>query len=147
MTSLDANGLDDAPTFEPRTTLDPWLLLEHELALVILEKALARLELERAARNDAEFVRQARRLLVPGEGPATDAELERWGLSRSTLKTRIYTMRQRLDSLICLELGVTPEDDDARERELAWLAYALALKEEQPCPKSKALPPRRPNEP
>lgn len=141
VTSLDA-ATDDASAFEPRTSLDPWLLLERDIALDVLERALTRLELERAARGEAEFVRQARQALVPGEGAMTYAELEeRWGLSRGTLKVRIYSMRRRLDALICMELGVPPDDDAARDRELAWLAQALALKEEQPCPKSKSLPP------
>lgn len=144
VTSLDACATDAAPGYEPRTALDPWLLLEHDLALGILERALARLEVERAALGQAEFVRQARHLLIPGEGETTYAGLEeRWGLSSGTLKVRIHTMRQRLDTLICLELGVAPNDEDARDRELAWLAQAIALKEEQPCPKSKSLPPPR----
>ena len=144
--SLDANAPDDTRPCEPQTVLDPWLLLEHEMAVAVVASALAKLEAEREARGDAEFVREARQLLVRGESEVTHAELaERWGLSPGTLKVRLYTMRQRLGTLICLELGVPPDDDPARERELAWLVYALALKEEQPCPKSKSLARRRPN--
>lgn len=144
LANMETGDGDEPTTWEPRTALDPWLQLEHELALAILERALAKLELEHAARGGAEFVREVRPLLVPGEGKGTYAALEqRWGLSSGTLKVRLHTMRRRLGTLICLELGVPPEDDPnddgPRERELAWLFQASSLKEEQPCPKAKAL--------
>jgi DNA-directed RNA polymerase specialized sigma24 family protein len=150
LTSLDASATDEpttTTTLEPRTALDPWLLLERELAREILVRAFARLALERehAARGGAEFVRQAHVLIWGTQSAEGYAELEeRWGLSAGTLKVRLYSMRRRLDALICLELGVPPGDNAARERALAWFFWAIALKEEQPCPKAKALPPQRP---
>ena len=149
--SLDASPVQDAPTLQPRTLLDPGLLLEHELALRILEVALASLEREHAGRGTGELVRQAHELGLLSKdrdkGAETNARLEeRWGLTPGSLKVRIYTMRERLGTLICLELGVPPEDEHARKRELAWLFQAIALKEEQPNPKSKALHSQRPSE-
>ncbi len=74
------------------------------------------------------------------EDAGTNAELEQlWGLTPGSLKVRIYTMRERLETLICLELGVPPDDEPARKRELAWLFQAIARKEEQPNAKAKAL--------
>jgi hypothetical protein len=144
LSSLDALPCEQRVGLEPRTTLDPLLMLEHELALGILERAIAKLEREYAPRLDPEFLRAARPLLTPGEIDETYAALElRWGLSSGTLKVRIYTMRRRLGVLICNELDNPPGDEAARQRELAWFTWAIALKEEPWCPKSKALPLKR----
>ena len=150
--SLDASLGEDAWAQQPRTALDPCLLLEQELALKILEVALANLEAEHALRGTAEIVRQAYDLGLLSkdrdENVGTNAELEQlWGLTPGSLKVRIYTMRERLDTLICLELGVPPDDASARKRELAWLYQAIALKEEQPSAKVKALRSRSLTEP
>lgn len=148
VTSLETSATDGVTlTFEPRTALDPWLFLERDLARGILDRSFTKLELERAhgSRGGAEFVRQARLLIWGIEDAANYAELEeRWDLTPGTLKVRLYSMRRRLETLICFELGVAPGDEKARERELAWFFEALALKEEQPCPKAKALPRRSP---
>ena len=142
--SLDASPTEDASALQPRTALDPWLLLEHELAVKILEEALAGLERERERLGTADLVRQAYELGLLSkerdEDVGTNAELEqRWGMKPGSLKVQIYTMRARLDTLICLELGVPPEDECARKREVAWLFQAIALKEEQPSAKAKAV--------
>lgn len=142
--SLDAIPADEASGLQPRTALDPWLLLEHELASRILEVALASLEREREYLGTAGLVRRAYDLGLLSkdrdEDVGSNAELEeRWGLKDGSLKVQIYVMRRRLDTLICLELGVPPEDEPARKRELAWLFQAIALTEEQPNAKAKAL--------
>jgi DNA-directed RNA polymerase specialized sigma24 family protein len=139
--SLDGAGVEARAEMEPRSTLDPLRLLDRKRALALLDRAHAQLEREYAARDAAEFARHARLLLVPGEGDGTYAELEeRWGIGRGTLKVRLYSMRRRLGTLVCLELGVSPDDDEAVERALGELYEAIAVKEDQPCPKSKAPP-------
>jgi hypothetical protein len=140
LSSLDALPCEQRVALEPRTTLDPLSMLEHDLALGILERAFAKLTREYAPRLDPEFLRAARPLLIPGEIDETYAALElSWGLSSGTLKVRIYTMRRRLGVLICNELAIPPGDAAARKRELAWFASALALKEEPWCAKSNAV--------
>jgi DNA-directed RNA polymerase specialized sigma24 family protein len=140
-TSLDGMGVEERGQLEPRSALDPFRVLERNRQLDRIDRVFARLEREYADRDDAEFARNARRLLVPGEAEATYAELEkRWGMSTATLKVRLYSMRQRLQTLFCQELGIAPNDEEALDRELALLYAALAVKEAPPCAKSKALP-------
>lgn len=144
--SLDGAGVDVCSQLEPCSTLDPECLLRREQGLRLLKRALEQLEREYETRGNAEFARHARPLLLSGEGETTYAELEeRWGLRPGTLKVRLYSMRRRLGKLICLELGVPPDDDDAVDRAVTSLYEAIAVKEDQPCPKSKA--PRGPISP
>jgi hypothetical protein len=114
---------------EPRTTLDPLQLLERDLALAILERALGRLAAEYRARGGGAFFARAAHLLVPHEADARYAELERrWGLSQRTLKVRVKTMRARLARLVCDELGISPRAAHDEAEQLAWLFRALAAK-------------------
>jgi len=141
--SLESIGTEGCGELEPRSTLDPCRSLERNRALDRLDRVFARLEQEYARRGDAAFARDARRLLIPGEAEATYIELEeRWGMSPGTLKVRIYSMRQRFRTLLCEDLGVPPDDPDPSDPALALLYSDLAQKEEQPCPKEKALPAR-----
>jgi len=123
---IDALAVEARLRLEPKTTLGPLRQFERDLALGVLERALERLAGEYAARGRAAYFARAVRLIVPGEGDSSYAELEkRWGLPRDTLKARIKRMRERLAHLVGCELGVSDSDRAAQDASLAWLFQAL----------------------
>jgi len=125
---IDAVTAEARWRLEPKTTLDPLRLFERDLAHGVLERALARLAGEYAARDQGAFFAHAVRLIVPGEADAGYAELEgRWGLLPQTLKVRVNTMRRRFAQLVGRELGVPDGDREAAEAQLVWLFQALDL--------------------
>lgn len=125
---IDGVAAEARLRYEPKTTLDPLRLFERDLALGVLERAMARLASERAGGDKGEFFERAVRLVVPGEAEAGYAELEqRWGLSSNTLKVRINTLRRRLAQLVCRELGLPEDDPEVADAKLVWLFQALDL--------------------
>jgi hypothetical protein len=120
---------------EPKTLRDPLRLFERDLALGVLERSLVKLASEYASRDSAAFFERAVRMVIPGEGEAGYAELERrWGLSTDTLKVRMNTMRRRLARLVSRELGVPDGDAEAADAKLTWLFQAFELMESVPEP-------------
>jgi DNA-directed RNA polymerase specialized sigma24 family protein len=123
---IDAAPAEARLRLEPQTSLDPLQLLERDLALAILERALACLAAEYRARGEGPFFERAACLLVPGEGSAPYSELERhWGLSEQTLKVRVNTMRNRFGKLVRRELGISPGEARTERDQLVWLFQAL----------------------
>ena len=127
--SLDASDAEQrfGPQLaDPRT---PEAEFERRWALLVLDRALARLAAEQQRAGKTRELDELRPFLVAGEEGAPYAQIaERLGRSEGAVKVAVHRLRRRYGELLREEVAGTLADPQAVEEEIAALMAALAAR-------------------
>lgn len=121
--SLDADEAEQRFAREPADPRSPETFFERKWALAVLERALAKLAAEQAAKGRTEVFARLRPFLVASEEGATLAEL---ALSPEAARVAVHRLRRRLRELVLAEISETVARPSEVEDELARLFRAVA---------------------
>lgn len=124
--SLEPEGAESRFRLEPADDRTPERLFERRWALILLERALERLEVEHRG-TPREPLYLAARHELGGEGaPASNAELARaLGMTEGAVKTAVHRMRRRYGEILREEIAETTSDPADVEDEIRYLFEAL----------------------
>jgi RNA polymerase sigma-70 factor (ECF subfamily) len=125
---LALHGEDGEPRYErePMDSVTPEVLFEKAWVRALLDRALARLEVE--ADGDLRGGRFARlRSFLTGDGPeATYADLAaEWGVGESAVRVAVHRLRRRFGALLREEVARTVDEGDV-EGEIRYLLAVAA---------------------
>jgi RNA polymerase sigma factor (sigma-70 family) len=125
--SLDAGDAESRFGPEPADPRTPEAEFERRWALLVLERALARLSTEQEHAGKARELEALRPFLVAGEEGAPYAEIAaRLGRSEGAVKVAVHRLRRRYGELLREEVAGTLADPREVADELAALMAALA---------------------
>jgi RNA polymerase sigma-70 factor (ECF subfamily) len=125
--SLDAARAEERYQLEPADTLDPQKIFERRWALTVLERVLARLEVEYAEAGKQERFAQLQHLLLQEGDSGSYAEVGRQlGMSEGAVKMAVLRLRQRSRELFRAEIAHTVGSEDEIEDEVRHLFAAIA---------------------
>jgi len=113
---------------EPRTELTPERQFDHQWAIVLLDRVLARLAQEHESQGKrAQFDALRPFLVGDTDGGGYRAAAERLGTSEGALKVAIHRMRRRFKTALLDEIAETVSSPDEVDAELRHLFASLQL--------------------
>jgi RNA polymerase sigma-70 factor (ECF subfamily) len=125
--SLDAEEAEQRYAREPADPRSPETFFERKWALAVLERALAELAAEQAAKGRADVLARLWPFLVASEEGATLAEAaQELALSPEAARVAVHRLRRRLRELVLAEISETVARPAEVEDELARLFRAVA---------------------
>jgi RNA polymerase sigma-70 factor (ECF subfamily) len=124
--SLSVKGAEERYRREPSHDLTPDQAFERRWALTLLDRVLARVREEFAARGKGELFDRLRLYLVGDRGaPPPQQAAAELGLSVGAFKVAVHRMRQRYGELLREEIAQTVGGPDEVEDEVRALFAAL----------------------
>jgi RNA polymerase sigma-70 factor (ECF subfamily) len=124
--SLSVEGAEERYRREPSHDLTPDQAFERRWALTLLDRVLARVREEFAARGKGELFDRLRLYLVGDRGaPPQQRAASELGLSVGALKVAVHRMRRRYGELLREEIAQTVGGPDEVEDEIRALFAAL----------------------
>lgn len=124
---LDRLGAEGRYGREPSHGLTPERLFERQWALTLLERVLARLEVEAAAAGKVDLFARLRPALQGDElAPSSQDVAAELGMSAGAVRIAAHRLRARYRALLREEVARTTDDPAAVDREIADLLAALA---------------------
>lgn len=127
--AIDTDTAEGQYRLEPVDRHTPETLFERRWALLLLEKALARLreELKGSARSDRSL-RLAEYLTGGSSAPGYRQVAEELGMSEAAVKVAVHRLRGRFRGILRDEVAQTVNDPDKVDDELSHLFTALERK-------------------
>jgi RNA polymerase sigma-70 factor (ECF subfamily) len=125
--SLDAGEAEQRYAREPADPRSPETFFERKWTLALLERALAELAAEQAAKGRAGVLAKLRPFLVAGEeGASLAATAAELALSPEAARVAVHRLRRRLRELVLAEISEPVARPSEVEDELARLFRAVA---------------------
>lgn len=124
--SLDVDSAEKLYRREPATEQTPERIFERRWALLLLERALSRLEAEYAQKEKLDLFARLR-VYLTGDGGGTNyaAVAESLAMSEGAIKVAVHRLRQRYRDVLCDEVAQTVAREEDIEEELQALRRAI----------------------
>ncbi len=124
--SFDAETAEGHYQLEPRDDLTPEKLFDRRWAMLLLERALVRLQEEHVLAGKADLFRHLKGFLSAGSGPYRDAA-DALGMTEGAVKVAVHRLRRRFRDALVEQIAETVANPSEIDAEIAFLLKAVSL--------------------
>jgi RNA polymerase sigma factor (sigma-70 family) len=124
--SIDAEDAESRYRFEPADTMTPDRIFDRTWAMTLLDRVLALLAQEYAAKGRADVFDRLKVILVQGKAAVPAAEVAaQLDMTEGAVHSAVHRLKKRYRAVLQQEIGATIENPSEVDDEIRWVFDAV----------------------